>query len=247
MAQNKQLSDLDLQKILESDEFFTDLIQFDEALTLTQERNSPVLSTNGTADATNVGTIESKDLTLEVIYVPDATESGQNKDVAEPKKSCQSPDGHIPFDTALSSNQDRNVSNLTATPVNDTSGETIASNEIFPTFVLEGGRFQDPTATHIAEKQTEKYEEEKDLRKRHKKMREKGCKDKTLTKNKDTEKYFYKEEKEERRLRPTCQSGLCKKVKNRFCNTFTLHDRKEIFSNFWKMSWDMRKVYVYRS
>ncbi|KAL1488245.1 hypothetical protein ABEB36_015200 [Hypothenemus hampei] len=53
------------------------------------------------------------------------------------------------------------------------------------------------------------YEEEKDLRKRNKKLREKGRKYKTLRKNKTTGKYSYANENNERKLRPTCESVLC--------------------------------------
>ncbi|KAL1516108.1 hypothetical protein ABEB36_000031 [Hypothenemus hampei] len=58
------------------------------------------------------------------------------------------------------------------------------------------------------------YEEEKDLRKRNKKLREKGRKYKTLRKNKTTGKYSYANENNERKLRPTYKkyfqiSGKC--------------------------------------
>lgn len=47
-----------------------------------------------------------------------------------------------------------------------------------------------------------------------------------------------------RKIQPTCISKFCKKSKNRFCDTFEENQRLEIFSSFWKASWDEKKAFV---
>jgi len=39
----------------------------------------------------------------------------------------------------------------------------------------------------------------------------------------------------------TCSSKFCIKAKKRFCNTFTEHQRLQIFNRFWAASWSEKK------
>ena len=47
-----------------------------------------------------------------------------------------------------------------------------------------------------------------------------------------------------RKIQPTCNSTFCKKSNSRFCHTFEENQRSEIFSSFWKASWDEKKTLV---
>ncbi|CAG9773409.1 unnamed protein product [Ceutorhynchus assimilis] len=259
MASNRPLSNLQLQEILESDEFFEDLLVFDDS---NEENIIPDLIKN--PDETSIdGTIASR-ANISPTLVTTATDAIliHNNDIEEPEESCNRPDdeknspelienNHIALNelTELDTNNDNNEIEV-ETVENQNSANTVQqeadnTNSEVETMDDENLANNELEAEPMEiEAETQRYKEEKDTRKRNKKLREKGCKYKTLRKNKITGKYSYENENEERKLRPTCQSVLCKKAKNRFCNTFTPLDRKNIFSNFWEMSWDMRKVYV---
>lgn len=273
MAQNRPLSDFELQEMLESDEFFEDFLVFDTVLTSNQENNTPDLIENADVNK-NDRTIASKvsDVRCDV---SDATQI-QNNDIVELEESC-----HRSYDEKNTSMLTENTyiilsDCITASENTIQIFEQIDNQETRQTAIndmVKDNNFQDVILTVINTKndstdiEVESVEKEdfasndqleasmeiedetqrckqKDLRKINKMLREKGSKYKTLRKNEITGKYSYEDEKEERKLRPTCQSVLCKKAKNRFCDTFNPQDRKQIFLNFWKMSWDMRKVYV---
>lgn len=58
------------------------------------------------------------------------------------------------------------------------------------------------------------------MRKRNKKLREKDEDTKLEEKAKITEKYLYKNKKEEKKLTLTCNTTLCARSKKRFCKNF---------------------------
>ncbi|KAK4887517.1 hypothetical protein RN001_003788 [Aquatica leii] len=91
---------------------------------------------------------------------------------------------------------------------------------------------------------TIKQKDTKDIRQKNKLLREKGLAYKGLKKSSENGHYLFTEDKSSRKLLPRCSSSHCKKVKNRFCSEFSELERKQCFKQFWKMSWDMRKVYV---
>lgn len=52
-------------------------------------------------------------------------------------------------------------------------------------------------------------------------------------------------EREERKIKPTCTSIVCRKSQKRNCSKFTEEIRKNMFDKFWKeMDWSQRKVFV---
>lgn len=51
-------------------------------------------------------------------------------------------------------------------------------------------------------------------------------------------------QREERKLGEVCGSNFCKKANNRFCDTLLEADRKEIFSKFWKMDWELKRLFI---
>lgn len=243
MARNRSLSQAELQKILESEEFFEDLLILENNAEL--EDNVEELSDENPerivakinyppqeiVDQT-ISTIETNDICHSVSLV-DTHEFGLNNDSINSSQS------------EIVENEEPNFLNSHGKS-SHASEKTNEDCESIPMMQDRDDGMPEGQNSESLESDVEPldYSEEKDLRKRNRKLREKGLQYKTLRKNKDSEKYVYENEKGARKLRPTCQSVLCKKAKNRFCDSFSSLERKNIFSNFWKMSWDMKKVFV---
>lgn len=51
-------------------------------------------------------------------------------------------------------------------------------------------------------------------------------------------------ERGSREKKPTCSSNKCKLSKNRFCNSFTEEQRKELFEKFWQCTWEEKQTFV---
>lgn len=67
---------------------------------------------------------------------------------------------------------------------------------------------------------------------------------KGMKKQQENNKWKYTVNRNERKMKPFCDSAFCKKIKTRYCHSFNEEVRKSIFTQFRKMSWDMKKVYV---
>ena len=50
--------------------------------------------------------------------------------------------------------------------------------------------------------------------------------------------------REKRIFGTVCGSNFCKAANNRFCDTLVEEDRKNIFSKFWEMEWEQKRLYI---
>lgn len=57
-------------------------------------------------------------------------------------------------------------------------------------------------------------------------------------------KFSHDKKRSSRKMLPTCNSKFCKNSSKRNCESFSEDRRKKIFANFWRMSWDEKRVYV---
>ncbi|CAG9769517.1 unnamed protein product [Ceutorhynchus assimilis] len=229
MASNRPLSNLQLQEILESDEFFEDLLVFDDS---NEENIIPDLIKN--PDETSIdGTIASR-ANISPTLVTTATDAIliHNNDIEEPEESCNRPDdeknspelienNHIALNECITASEktiqisERNdihesyqselfddmvyenyqdgiiiVTELdTNNDNNEIEVETVENQNSANTVQQEADNTNSEVETmddeNLAnneleaepmeiEAETQRYKEEKDTRKRNKKLREKG-------------------------------------------------------------------------
>ena len=50
--------------------------------------------------------------------------------------------------------------------------------------------------------------------------------------------------REERKFETVCGSNFCKAAKNRFWDTLVEEDRKILFSKFWEMEWEQKRLFI---
>lgn len=59
------------------------------------------------------------------------------------------------------------------------------------------------------------------------------------------EKIKHNVQRRERKIKPTCNSNVCRKAKKRNCSKFSEASREFVFKKFWReLDWPQRKIFV---